>query len=118
MDKKKAARLLLAGTAVSLCLGLSYLELSAAGSKSGGSMVSEDDLTTGSINPYELYLIYTELVAGEDDGLAGNVAYMIDESHTLKNKIAEMIQSLIALQTAYAKALLVSRPALLRARAI
>ncbi len=77
---------------------------------------ADDDLTTGSINPYELYLIYTELVAGEDDGLANDVAYMIDESHTLKNKIAEMIQSLVALQTAYAKALLVSRPALAQAR--
>lgn len=70
---------------------------------------ADDDLTTGSINPYELYLIYTELVAGENDGLASNVAYMIDESHTLKNKIAEMIQSLVALQTSYAKALLVNR---------
>ena len=78
---------------------------------------ADDDLTTGSVNPYELYLIYTELVAGEDDGIAGNVAYMIDESHTLKNKIAEMIQSLVALQTAYAKALLVGRPALVHARA-
>lgn len=77
---------------------------------------ADDDLTTGSVNPYELYLIYTELVAGEDDGIANDVAYMIDESHTLKNKIAEMIQSLIALQSAFAKALLVSRPALAEAR--
>ncbi len=77
---------------------------------------ADDDLTTGSVNPYELYLIYTELVAGENDGIAGEVAYMIDESHTLKNKIAEMIQSLVALQTAYAKALLVNQPALAQAR--
>ena len=69
---------------------------------------ADDDLTTGSINPYELFLIYTELVAGERDGLAGDVAYMIDESHTLKNKIAEMIQSLVALQASYAKALIVT----------
>ena len=73
---------------------------------------ADDDLTTGSINPYELYLIYTELVAGENDGLAGGIAYMIDESHTLKNKIAEMIQSLVALQTSYAKALIVPRKTL------
>ena len=70
---------------------------------------ADDDLTVGSINPYELYLIYNELVAGENDGIAGEVAYMIDQSHTLKNKIAEMIQSVVALQTAYAKALLVDR---------
>ena len=73
---------------------------------------ADDDLTTGSINPYELYLIYAELVSGENDGIAGDVAYMIDESHTLKNKIAEMIQSLTALQTSYAKALLIDRTAL------
>ena len=73
---------------------------------------ADDDLTTGSINPYELYLIYGELVAGERAGSAGDVAYMIDESHTLKNKVAETIQSLVALQTAYAKALLVNRAAL------
>ena len=36
-----------------------------------------------------------------------DVAYMIDESHTIKNKIAEMIQSLVALQTSYAKALVI-----------
>lgn len=82
-----------------------------------GRKYADDDLTTGSVNPYELYLIYTELVAGENDGLAQDVAYMIDESHTLKNKIAEMIQSLVALQTAYAKALLVNQPALAQARA-
>lgn len=77
---------------------------------------ADDDLTTGSINPYELFLIYTELVAGERDGIAGDVAYMIDESHTLKNKIAEMIQSLVALQSSYAKALIVNATKLAEAR--
>lgn len=81
-----------------------------------GRKYADDDLTTGSTNPYELYLIYTELVAGENDGLAADVAYMIDESHTLKNKIAEMIQSLVALQGSYAKALVVNRSALAAAR--
>ena len=70
---------------------------------------ADDDLTTGSINPYELYLIFSELVAGEDAGVGDDIAYMIDESHTLKNKTAEMIQSLTALQSAYAKALLINR---------
>ena len=78
---------------------------------------ADDDLTTGSINPYELYLIYNELVAGENAGLASNVAYMIDESHTLKNKTAEMIQSLLALQTSYAKALIIDRAKLAQAQA-
>lgn len=81
-----------------------------------GRKYADDDLTTGSTNPYELYLIYAELVAGENTGLASDVAYMIDESHTLKNKIAEMIQSLVALQASYAKALIVNQDALAAAR--
>ena len=78
---------------------------------------ADDDLTTGSINPYELFLIYTELVKADRAGLGEEIAYMIDESHTLKNKIAEMIQSLVALQTSYAKALLVDWTALAHAQA-
>ncbi len=81
-----------------------------------GRKYADDDLTTGSINPYELFLIYSELVSGENAQIAKDVAYMIDESHTLKNKAAEMIQSLLALQTAYAKALIVDRTALARAQ--
>jgi L-rhamnose isomerase/sugar isomerase len=73
---------------------------------------ADDDLTVGSVQPYELFLIYTELVKGEEDGIARDVSYMIDQSHTLKNKIAEMIQSIVALQTAYAKAILVDQTAI------
>jgi L-rhamnose isomerase/sugar isomerase len=78
---------------------------------------ADDDLTTGAINPYELYLIYTELVKAERSGSGDGIAYMIDESHTLKNKTAEMIQSLVALQTAYAKALIVDWESLAKAQA-
>lgn len=78
---------------------------------------ADDDLTVGSIQPYELYLVYTELAKGENDGLASNVAYMIDQSHTHKNKVAEMIQSVVALQTAYAKALTVDYAAIRAAQA-
>jgi L-rhamnose isomerase/sugar isomerase len=81
---------------------------------------ADDDLTVGSINPYELFLIYNELVdAALDDRTAGGaaqVAYMIDQSHNLKNKIEETIQSVMNLQEAYAKALLVDREALAAAR--
>jgi len=78
---------------------------------------ADDDLTTGSVNPYELFLIYSELAKAERAGDGDGIAYMIDESHTLKNKIAEMIQSLVALQTAYAKALIVDWKALAEAQA-
>ncbi|MBN1836097.1 MAG: L-rhamnose isomerase [Spirochaetales bacterium] len=75
---------------------------------------ADDDLTVGCINPYELFLIYNELVAA--GGGADAVAYMIDQSHNLKNKIEETIQSVMNLQEAYAKALLVDREALGSAR--
>jgi L-rhamnose isomerase/sugar isomerase len=74
---------------------------------------ADDDLTTGSTNPYELFLIYNELVAGAEDLQEDlNVAYMIDQSHNVKPKVAAMIQSLESIQAAYAKALLVDRQAL------
>jgi L-rhamnose isomerase/sugar isomerase len=74
---------------------------------------ADDDLTTGSINPFELYLIYNELASAEDDpSIKMNVAYMIDESINLKCKIESMIESVVNCQTAYAKALLVDRNAL------
>ena len=76
----------------------------------------DDDLTVGSINPYELFLIYNELVDGELDpstrACARDVAYMIDQSHNIKGKIEATIQSLMNLQVAYAQALLVDRQAL------
>ena len=71
---------------------------------------ADDDLTVGAINPYEFYLIYNELAAAEEDaGLAGRVEYMVDQSHNLKLKIPAMIQTIMACQAAYAKALLVDR---------
>lgn len=82
---------------------------------------ADDDLTVGSINPYELFLIYNELVAAsldkETSETAANIAYMIDQSHNLKNKIEATIQSVMNLQEAYAKALLVDRNFLFKAQA-
>ena len=71
---------------------------------------ADDDLTSGSINPYELFLIYNELAKAEaDPDNAPEIAYMIDQSHNIKPKIQAMIQSVQNLQTAYAKALLVNQ---------
>ncbi|AYO30139.1 L-rhamnose isomerase [Biomaibacter acetigenes] len=73
----------------------------------------DDDLIVGSINPYELFLIFNELVAGACDPwtkeTAENVAYMIDQSHNIEPKVPAMIRSVLNVQTAYAKALLVDR---------
>ncbi|MGN6563701.1 MAG: L-rhamnose isomerase [Thermomicrobiales bacterium] len=75
---------------------------------------ADDDLIVGTINPFELFLIFNELIAAEDaGGVAGatsrDVAYMIDQSHNIEPKIEAMLQSVLNCQVAYAKALLVDR---------
>lgn len=68
---------------------------------------ADDDLTAGSIDPYQLFLIYVELSDTRDD--TSDVAYMIDQSHNIKNPTEAMIQTLESLQQAWAKSLLVDR---------
>jgi L-rhamnose isomerase/sugar isomerase len=77
------------------------------------SKYGDDDLTTGSIQPYQLFLVFNELVDAEEEGLEGfDPAYMIDQSHNVKDPIEAFLQTVDQLQTAYAKALLVDRTAL------
>ncbi|MBT4977803.1 MAG: L-rhamnose isomerase [Gemmatimonadetes bacterium] len=73
---------------------------------------ADDDVTTGSVNLYEVFLIYHEILNAERRGTAANIAYMIDQSHIIKPKVEAMIQSVLNIQTAYARALLVDRAAL------
>ena len=78
---------------------------------------ADDDLTAGSVNPYELFLIYNELVKAEDKPNANPpVAYMVDQSHNTKQKIPAMIQTIMQIQLAHARALCVDRKALLTAQ--
>jgi L-rhamnose isomerase/sugar isomerase len=76
---------------------------------------ADDDLIVGSVNPYELFLIYHELVSAEqstDPALsetAYRVAYMIDQSHNVEGKLAAMLVSVLNCQEAYAKAQVVNR---------
>jgi L-rhamnose isomerase/sugar isomerase len=79
-----------------------------------GSMYGDDDLTTGSIKPFQLFLIFNELVDAAQDPAVRNpaVAYMIDASHNTKDPLEDLLQSTDNILTAYAKALLVDRPAL------
>jgi len=78
----------------------------------------DDDLIVGSINPYELFLIFTELVGAEEAeepevrACAERVAYMLDQSHNIEPKIPAMIRSVMNVQAALARALLVDRAAL------
>jgi L-rhamnose isomerase/sugar isomerase len=83
-----------------------------------GSQYGDDDLTTGAIKPYQLFLIFHELVTGANDPAVKNppVAYMIDASHNLKDPIEDLMNSLENIRTAYAKALLVDFAALEKAQ--
>ena len=74
---------------------------------------ADDDLIVASVNPFELFLIYVELVEAEE---GTRIDYMIDQSHNIEPKIEAMILSVMNLQEAYAKALLVDRTALDAAR--
>jgi L-rhamnose isomerase/sugar isomerase len=74
---------------------------------------ADDDLIVGSVNPLELFLIFTELVRGPGDPLP---RLTIDQSHNIEAKVAAMVMSITNLQEAYAKALLVDRDALTRAQ--
>lgn len=72
---------------------------------------ADDDLIVGSLNPFEFFCIFNEII---DAGAQGNpnvgrIAYMIDQSHNIEPKIEAMVQSVLNIQTAYAKALLVDR---------
>ncbi len=77
------------------------------------SRYGDDDLDTGSINPYRLFLIFNELVDAEWRGAANpRLAHMLDQSHNLTDPIESLISSTIELQRAQAQALLVDRSAL------
>jgi len=81
------------------------------------SKYGDDDLTVGSIKPYALFLIFNELVYGmENNPQNPDLSWMIDASHNIKDPLEDLIQSLEAIQEAYAKALLVNRKALTAAQ--
>jgi len=75
----------------------------------------DDDLIVGSVNPFELFLIYVELVEAEERS-GTRIDYMIDQTHNIEPKIEAMLLSVMNLQEAYAKALLVDRNTLAEAR--
>ncbi|MCO6475203.1 MAG: sugar isomerase [Phaeodactylibacter sp.] len=83
------------------------------------SKYGDDDLTVGSIKPYQLFLIFNELVYGMENNTANNppLAWMIDASHNVKDPLEDLIQSLEAIRLAYAQALLIDNKALEEAQA-
>jgi L-rhamnose isomerase/sugar isomerase len=79
------------------------------------SKYGDDDLTVGSIDPYQLFLIFNELVEGMDArnmNHANDLGWMIDASHNVKDPLEDLLQSVEAIMIAYAQALLVDTNAL------
>ncbi len=69
---------------------------------------ADDDLTLGSIDPYQVFRIFHEILLWEfETGRKADIAYMVDQSHNLKGKIEETIQTVTTAQEIYAKASLV-----------
>jgi L-rhamnose isomerase/sugar isomerase len=78
---------------------------------------ADDDLTLGSIDPYQVFRMFNEIFAYEyETGSRSDIAYMIDQSHNLKGKIEAMLQTVDMAQQLYAKASLVNHSALLDAQ--
>lgn len=74
------------------------------------SKYGDDDTTVGSIKPYALFLIFNELVYGmQNNPQNPELSWMIDASHNIKDPLEDLIQSLEAIQEAFAKALLVDQ---------
>ena len=107
------------GTNIEQIVSLLLMEGRLAGFHFNDSKYSDDDLTVGSINPYQLFLIFKELVEGMDaNGIdhATGIGWMIDASHNVKDPIEDLLQSVEAIKLAYAQALLVDKDALLAAQ--
>jgi len=100
------------GTNVEQIVGVLLAEGLLGGFHFNNRKYADDDLIVGSIDPFELYRIMREIAAGG----AENVAFMIDQSHNIEGKINAMIQSVMNIQTAYAKALLVDEQRLAEAQ--
>jgi len=105
----------LQGTNIEQIVSLLLMEGKLAGFHFNDSKYGDDDLTVGSINPYQLFLIFNELVEGMDArGMdhATSIGWMIDASHNVKDPIEDLLQSVQAIKIAYAQALLVDKSAL------
>jgi L-rhamnose isomerase/sugar isomerase len=75
---------------------------------------ADDDLIAGSVDPFELFRIMHEIALAE---VEASTAFMIDQSHNVEGKIDAMLQSVMNIQTAYAKALLIDEAVLSTAQA-
>ena len=99
----------LPNTNIEQIVALLMMEGKLGGFHFNDSKYGDDDLTVGSIKPYQLFLIFNELVAGMEETGNPVPAWMIDASHNVKDPLEDLLQSVEAIKIAYAQALLVDR---------
>jgi len=102
----------LPNTNIEQIVSLLLMEKKLGGFHFNDSKYGDDDLTVGSIRPYQLFLIFNELIEGMDARKmdhASDLAWMIDASHNVKDPLEDLLQSVEAIMIAYAQALLVDR---------
>ena len=93
-------------------VALLLMEGKLAGFHFNDSKYGDDDVTVGSIKPYQLFLIFNELVEGMDaKGMnhATDLGWMIDASHNVKDPLEDLLQSVEAIMISYAQALMIDR---------
>jgi L-rhamnose isomerase/sugar isomerase len=109
----------LPNTNIEQIVALLLMEGKLGGFHFNDSKYGDDDLTVGSIKPYQLFLIFNELVEGMDTrhmNHATDLSWMIDASHTVKDPLEDLLQSVEAIMISYAQALLVDREQLREAQ--
>lgn len=111
----------LPGANIEQIVSLLLMEGKLGGFHFNDSKYGDDDLTVGSINPYQLFLVFNELIEGMDARSmdhANDLSWMIDASHNIKDPLEDLLQSVEAINIAYAQALLVNAAELEEARNI
>jgi L-rhamnose isomerase/sugar isomerase len=109
----------LANANIEQIVSLLLMEGKLGGFRFNDSKYGDDDLTVGSIKPYQLFLIFNELVEGMDAqrmNHANDLGWMIDASHNVKDPLEDLLQSVEAIMIAYTQALLVDRKKLSEAQ--
>ena len=109
----------LANANIEQIVSLLLMEGKLGGFHFNDSKYGDDDLTVGSIKPYQLFLIFNELVEGMDAknmNHANDLAWMIDASHNVKDPLEDLLQSVEAIMIAYAQSLIIDRKKLVDAQ--
>jgi L-rhamnose isomerase/sugar isomerase len=109
----------LANANIEQIVALLLMEGKLAGFHFNDSKYGDDDLTVGSIKPYQLFLIFNELVEGMDArnmNHANDLAWMIDASHNVKDPLEDLLQSVEAIMIAYAQYLILDKKKLVEAQ--